>query len=188
MNRTGVSIVLGALLATGCLFPSFDDVRGGRPEARTEANATDDEGRQTDAASGGDAASGSAPGTNAPADAATEAAPRAPGTIKCGGSTCLVGPGSYCCAGFQFGSTCGDPGGEDACRSFGQAHVLTCDDDADCDSGQSCCLPDGAKTSTCSVSCSGRVLCNPQAPSCPSGKTCTGVMSLGSGASISVCQ
>lgn len=188
MNRPRATIVLGALLATGCLFPSFDDMRGAPADARSETNATGAGGPKAgaeDEPSGGGDAGGA---TTTSADASTDAPAETPGTIACGGSSCPVAPGSYCCAGFQFGSTCGEPGGEDACRNLGQGHVLTCDDDTDCTGGRVCCLVDGAKTSTCSATCSGRVLCSPASPSCPAGQACTGTADLGSGATIAVCQ
>jgi hypothetical protein len=197
--RIAISMLTGALLITGCIFPSFDNMQNGERSkgdgAATETSPTDSQSvTNADLDASPDAspvAVTSSP--DAGADAAPdviEAPPPGAGKIACGSSECTVGSDNYCCAGYGAPSfSCKNDNTflAGACAG-GDAHALFCDEKADCPSGQICCdQPDGIGTvAQCSTTCGGgKVLCKTD-KDCPTGKTCTG--SLDSDVPNKVCQ
>jgi hypothetical protein len=94
---------------------------------------------------------------------------RDPG-VACGGAYCMGGAG--CC----------DPEGGKTCTSSSNSCsqlYLPCDSNADCSSGKKCCVTQGGNgphpnvaSVACSSSCSGPIMCDPNAPSCSRGQSC----------------
>jgi hypothetical protein len=201
--RNVLSILFGAATFTGCFFPSFDGMQSDQNPTLPPHGGANAPGLGGDAAvpMSGDAgpATGGDPAAN-PADDASvgassvDAATKSPGAgfVSCAGTACT--PGGFCCAGHNGGtSSCGepnDPAGEGACKFPGGGVVLKCDENDDCSAGQVCCLLLGDASATCRhpSACPSVVLCNPQAPSCPAGLTCTGSQALGGGHTSSFCK
>ena len=187
--RTTISLLLGALFVSGCLFPSFDDMQGGRNggiAAKSEPNATDSNetvpSSQPPQSTATDAGSTDAATTTTP----TSNAPRA---IACDGDAgvCPADGRSFCCA-TMGGPSCQGPGTEGFCTSVEGGKILRCDDRADCPTGNVCCFLGGAKEAACMPSCAGALLCSKDDPTCPAGKSCTGVITHGGGFQSSFCQ
>jgi len=105
-------------------------------------------------------------------------------SLLCGSSECDPNI-ALCCISNTFAictQTCSSPD-----------YAVTCDDSRQClahhDSGKfACCLQplDSGVPSLCNVGCL-QVACNPTAPSCPNGSSCTGVESV-NGYSLHYCQ
>jgi hypothetical protein len=191
--RTALSMLLGTLLITGCIFPSFDEMQGGQKGAI--------------AAKGDDVtdSTGTSPppltsATSAAADAADAASPDATpgaktgGVIACGTSPdggapvqCSIAGGKGCCTTIG-GPDCQDNAALAFCHSPQGGSILRCDDKDDCSGADVCCFLAGAKEAACSPSCTGAVLCTKDNPQCPAGKACTGIVNLQAGFTSSFCQ
>lgn len=202
--RIFIASLLGTLLVTGCIFPSFDNMQNGSKKdgddetnpAPTSTGETVKRSELATDATGGDAsAASSSPDASSPAvdasvDATVAAPPPGAGKVACGSSDCTVAANTYCCAGYASPSaSCRNNDSFDdvfGCAN-GIAHALYCDEKADCPTGQVCCDTDqGSGTvAKCATSCGGRVLCK-QDSDCPTGKKCTG--SLDSDVPNKVCQ
>lgn len=194
MHKIALSLFSASLFVTGCLFPSFDDMQGtaSATDPKAESNATQaPDAKTTTISTPGAGASGSGGAANAPssnaADASTpiEAGPRPVASIKCGTATCS-GATQFCCGTNGWGGFCKDLGQESQCTGD-SGDALHCDDNADCGTGEVCCLG-AARTATCGTSCSGgKVLCRGNA-GCPTGQSCTGVIDHLWGATTNFCQ
>jgi len=95
------------------------------------------------------------------------------GGIKCGGTYCAAGGGAGCC----------DPEGTAMCASSASSCsgklYLPCDSNADCGGTAKCCVTlagnqnhPSVSSVSCTGSCSGPVLCDPNAPKCPHSTSC----------------
>jgi hypothetical protein len=94
------------------------------------------------------------------------------GGIACGGTFCAAGGGAGCC----------DPEGSPSCKSSSGSCsrlYLPCDSNADCGGMGKCCVTQGGngphpnvQSVSCASSCSGPVLCDPNAPKCGPGLRC----------------
>jgi hypothetical protein len=158
----GAMVLVAAGGLAGCLFPSFDDFVEPVGEPRIGVGNA---GREAGVNPGAEAEPPpAAPSAGGIADAVGDAgeggttAPATP-TITCGGAPCDA-VSSICCGTMNGGEAC-RPRGTSGC-----ATTLACDDSADCAGGGVCCLSFG--TATCGSRCFGQVLCNPNAPRCPS--------------------
>lgn len=158
--RTALSMLLGALLVTGCIFPSFDDMQGSKNDVPSiEAQPTG----VMNADAGGAAPDSSAitqpspspdPSPDAAADAAVVAKSPGAGKIACGAALCPVAANSHCCAGYvnpEF--YCSSPSHTIGWCTGGGGRALFCDEKADCPASQVCC--EKGDTTTCSSSCDG---------------------------------
>lgn len=177
-------------VASGCLYPSFDEVAG--PVDPPVPSA--DGGKPTDGRPGADGgAAASADGGGPPitstrddAGAINTTDPRA-GKISCGSATCEVAS-SYCCPAF----------GDAECKPSAEApfcqNVLHCDGAEDCTGGNVCCIPGTDNEATCRADCpssgplKGRVLCHPDAPKCPTSQQCTGKTVLNNVVTLTFCE
>jgi hypothetical protein len=187
--RTALSVVVGTLLVTGCIFPSFDDMQGGERRKNgdpvADSNPTDTTAKSAEVSATATDAATDSPVVVTSADASVDAAPdvatAAPvPKITCGASECPVSSKSYCCAGHDSlpnKSSCQNNDtfdGEFGC-SNGFGWALFCDDKADCPNGQLCCVFDRGQrgVAQCATSCPGVILCK-TAGDCPNGQACNG--------------
>lgn len=191
MIRAAIAILFGAVLVTGCLFPSFDGMQGGQraPGPNDDPNATAQGDASTTVGSSGVTTS-STPldASTAPIDAGVDATAKAPATIACADEVCPVGDDNFCCS--AWGGGCGKgqsgPNGRTACG--GTLRQLDCDETSDCATGV-CCFIDEQNRASCRADCAGgKVLCNKSAPSCPGAQTCTGVLDHGLGFTSPFCK
>lgn len=186
--RATLSFLLGALFVTGCLFPSFDDMRGDKPgiAAKSEENVSETKGTTP-------SASGSASGPDAASTDATAVPPKTGGVVRCGRDPdggkpveCAIGAEGCC-------TTIGGPDCQNDmelawCHSPQGGSILRCDDKDDCSGSDVCCWLGGMKESACAPSCAGAVLCDKANPKCPGMQTCTGVIDHPQGFTSSFCQ
>lgn len=173
--RIGGTLLLAFVLA-GCLFPSFDGLRG-------------------DDASGEDERDGAAPPTTSPTvvpttapttvpvldasvDSGVDAGPALPKAVVCEDRSCTA-PSSFCCAGMITDDECmpqnRDPEADCAFLNFGNARAMRCDGPEDCNAGEQCCfVNDSDRGAFCTAqACGGAVLCHPGGVACPVG-SCSG--------------
>lgn len=193
--RTALSLLLGTLFVTGCIFPSFDGMQGekGSIAPRTEDDATEGNGDSSTntGATPNDDGGIANPNPSPAADGSVQndgasTADAGPRTIACGGATCPVGGGAFCCAGY---GSCGENAdGQMPCSGLGNGRVLECDDNDDCGGGQVCCYVEANKKSSCQTSCTtGAILCNAASPRCPGAMQCNGTLTT-SAFTSSKCQ
>ena len=188
-TRSALAIFVGAMLATGCLFPSFDDMKGapkGGIAEHADDNVTESNGATASPSSNGSNASNAS-------DASTSDAPSsapASASIACDteAGLCPADGKSFCCATIG-GPSCQGPGTEAFCTGVEGGKILRCDDRSDCSGNNVCCFLAGAKEAACMPSCGGgAVLCSKDDSSCPTGQSCTGVFNHGGSFSSSFCQ
>lgn len=182
-------MLLGAILVTGCLFPSFDDMKGA-PKGGI-AEKADNEVTQSNATTEPPSSSPDASATST-SDASftnADAPPPLVSRIACDADAglCPADGKSYCCA-TVGGPSCQGPGTESFCTGVEGGKILRCDDRRDCPGSNVCCFLAGAKEAACMPSCAGALLCSKDDPTCPAGKSCTGVINHGGGFSSSFCQ
>jgi hypothetical protein len=170
----------GAL--AGCLFPSFEGMDGsptadaqlvtqgpgpgpgpvdGGTEAAVAPSAANVDPTPPDPTSDRTAASATGDSTRQPRPA-----------ISCGSTSCDASS-SICCV-ERTGASCRPS----SSGTSGCAYTLHCDDSSQCPSDELCCGALGDATCRPKLQCGvafGRVLCDPKAPHCPDGKTCTAV-------------
>lgn len=171
-------MILGAgatLVFVGCLFPSFDELKG---SGSTETPAGDDDdddtssgkkdsGKTSSTSSGGSTTSGD-PGTSTssssgtPVDSGADTAPPQKHTVDCDGKICDLAT-QVCCD---------EAGGGAVCKSKSAGcdiWTFSCDDFTDCPDGQRCCKGGGLEVS-CAPSCgNGLEICSSSKSSCRSG-------------------
>jgi hypothetical protein len=156
MLRIGATMVASVVL-TACLFPSFDDLRGGTSASDPDASA-DPPVRAVGA---------TASTSSGIADAGKDAS--VAHSVKCGEERC--GPSESCCIDFVGKGQCqpSDSSGLSCVTRAG------CDDQADCGPGLVCC--GHGFESQCSATCDAMgalVLCTSEDPRCPDSTACTG--------------
>lgn len=188
--RTFVSISLGTLLVTGCLFPSFDDMQGGtKGEITPRSESAPAQSPASEGSETIDASSEAMP--DATAEAPKTPAAQTAGVLRCetDAGVCPADGQSFCCATFG-GPSCQGPGTEGFCKGFPEnGDLLRCDGNDDCPASAGiCCFVASAKEAACTASCGGRVLCTKENPKCPAGQSCTGVITHGGGFTSSFCQ
>lgn len=202
MIRTAVSFVVGAALVTGCLFPSFDGMQGGKPggiAAKGDDNIT--ETTETSPATSTTGTTGTTTTTtsttpDASVDAGTldaVAPAKTGGKVRCGRDRdggapveCAIGVEGCC-------TTIGGPDCQNDmelawCHSPQGGSILRCDDKDDCSGSEVCCWLGGLKEAACAPSCAGAVLCDKANPRCPGTQACTGVINHPQGFTSSFCQ
>lgn len=181
-TKSALPILSGALVATGCLFPSFDDMKsspkGGIAE-KADSNVTEANASAPNATDAVDAST---------VDAGSSSASTSTSTIACedDAGACSADGTSFCCA-TVGGPKCQGPGTEGFCTGVEGGKILRCDDRGDCPGSDVCCFLAGAKEAACMPGCAGALLCSKDDPTCPTGKSCTGVINGGSFSS-SFCQ
>ncbi len=162
--RKNIVVLSATLGITGCLFPSFDDLKGGTPGAADpEANASTSRNLP-------DPGSSDASTTETSSSANDAASPKS--MFACDETTCEFGK-EMCCAHMISPWECRAIGPLNDCDAAPQ-----CTDNADCKGeGELCCYDQDTHVSQCKkTSCSGRkelVLCNSKKPGCKDGM-CTG--------------
>src|SRR5688500_11829309 len=160
MIRTMASTLAGAVVVTGCLFPAFDDMQGGKSgglAAKGEDNVT--ETKETSPAT-------TTPNASAEAGAPDAVAPaKTGGKVRCGQDPdggapveCAIGVEGCC-------TTIGGPDCQNDmelawCHSPQGGSILRCDDKDDCAGSNVCCWLGGMKEAACAPSCAGAVLCD----------------------------
>lgn len=160
--RNALSMLLGTLLVTGCIFPSFDDMQGKDTGQKDEGSTT--EAAPTEVKSGDvpDASPDVAVVIQSPdatatvVDASPDVATKSPGAgkIACGTEQCPVAANSHCCADYvnpQF--YCASPSHTIGWCTGGGGRALFCDEKADCPDAQVCC--EKGDVSSCSATCDG---------------------------------
>lgn len=166
--RIAISMLLGTLLVTGCIFPSFDDMQNGSKndgdEGAPAPNATEETVKQSDlatdptpdASAAPSSSSDASPAGDASADVATTPPPGT-GKIACGNEQCPVAPDSHCCADYTVNPNdhfyCSTPGQTIGWCTGGGGRVLFCDQKADCPGSQVCCAK--GDVTACSATCTG---------------------------------
>ncbi len=168
-------------VAAGCLFPSFDPVEGGGPQAAAAKDAeTDVKPRDVDASSAPTPAEGS------------EAGAALPSVIVCGndqdGSVRLCETKTHDCCFTLGGPNCQENQFANACgMQAGSGDLLECDGAEDCTGGESCCYVANEKKATCRSECpsGGKILCNGPQKLCGEGQgECTGTVAIGAPVSV----
>jgi hypothetical protein len=162
--RTAFSMLLGALLVTGCIFPSFDDMQNGGTHPNEEGPTTESSPTEVKRSGALDAsvdapvvvASPDASVNAAPVDASPDVATKSPGAgkIACGSEQCPVAANSHCCADYvnpQF--YCASPSHTIGWCTGGGGRAVFCDEQADCATGQVCC--EKGDVTSCSATCDG---------------------------------
>ncbi len=178
-------------VASGCLYPSFDEVAGAAdpsPDASSSGGGTSiDGGAGADGATATSSDGGGPPITSTNDGGPINTTDPRAGKISCGSATCDVAS-SYCCPAF----------GDAECKPSADApfcqNVLHCDGAEDCTGGNVCCIPGTDNEATCRADCpssgplKGRVLCHTDAPKCPTGQQCTGKAVLNNAMTLTFCE
>lgn len=177
---------LGALLA-GCLFPSFDDLKGDGGGAgdddESDAEVSRSDAKRSSASSGSSSSSGDPGSSSSSSGGAPDGAPdtSAPTkkTIDCGGTICDLAT-QICCDEAGGGALCRPKDAKCTVWRF------TCDDFTDCPEGQLCCKGPSLEIK-CESSCSaGFSICSGDRP-CKTG-TCGSSFIGPPNVSVKVCN
>lgn len=176
-------VAVGAL--AGCLFPSFDGLKGtGKAEPDDDDDTVEpgkDGGASGTSSSSSSGTSGSTTSSTSsasssggnPVDSGVDSSkpPVFPKQIKCDSETCT--PGQTVCCGPVIGpdSDCLPPA-ELPGHPCGGIHLF-CDGAEECGAGELCCFENGEGRCKAGA-CNGVTLCDPTAAPCPAGKTCKG--------------
>ena len=164
--HTAFTTLLGAMLVTGCIFPSFDNMQNGGgarangdDEKATESSPTEVVAKNAEMTPDASTTTDT-PIVVATPDASVDAAPDVAkispgaGKIACGSEQCPVAPNSHCCADYvnpQF--YCASPSHTIGWCTGGGGRAVFCDEKADCPASQVCC--EKGDQTTCSATCDG---------------------------------
>lgn len=178
-SRIGGALLLAAALA-GCLFPSFDGLRGDETSGGTERDGAAATPTATPTVTPTTTPT-TLPTVDAGSDAGVDAGPTLPKAVVCQSPSSCSAPATYCCAGMITDDECmpqnADPDGDCAFTNFRNARAMRCDGPEDCNAGETCCFVDDPKLGAfCTAqACGGRVLCHPGGVACPVG-SCSGTV------------
>lgn len=170
MNGVRTLVCCGACVLVGCLFPSFDELRSNDKQDSGSSGDDDDVAKEAGASSSSSSSSssGSTSSSSSSGDGGSGK------EIACNGA-CPVAPGTFCCTTIG-GLSCQGTGTETFCTSVEGGEIFRCDGDEDCEAGQVCCFTVADKEAKCATTCAAQVLCNGPKATCPTGKSCTGIV------------
>jgi hypothetical protein len=147
----GVAAALGACgtdeVVIGNSAAADDAATGGASSSSSSSGSTSSSSGSTSSSSGSSGGEDDAGDDADVADAAADADPDAgnavdgssPGAVDCYGDQCALAAGQYCCARGDGGGDCQTQNNQ---CGFGSSR-LRCDEPADCNAGQRCCLSFG---------------------------------------------
>ncbi|MBX3228571.1 MAG: hypothetical protein KIT84_07955 [Labilithrix sp.] len=165
--------VFALLAVAGCLFPSFDGLKG----SGAGDDDDDDGGAKTSASSSSSSTSSSSTSSSSSSSSGDSGSTPDTGApkVRCGGALDCDVATTFCCAKITGPNECRARGsGTGGCNS-----VLDCDGPEDCTSGQSCCQNMfGGSNAVCKAGgCgNGYTFCHPGVPNTcpPSEPSCSG--------------
>ena len=170
----------GAAVLAGCLFPSFDDLKhddttpsGEERDAgkqKPDSSSSSTSGGATSSSSSGATSSSSSGATSSSSSSSSGSTTTLVRSIPCDGKTC--GADEVCCAPIVGDAVC-RPASSPSCDP---GDLLECADTKDCAGGEICCQRGtGSGGSRCQkTACDGYTYCQPDAPQCPGGQSCSG--------------